>query len=515
MADRDEEPDHAPPAVAPGTGPSQHRGGVAAPSGRTLLRGTSLYLLQTVVASLVGLAALPVFTVFLTPDDFGIIAFATVAAAVVKIALTLGLDAAVARLYHDHRGDLEAQRVLLGTVALTLFVSVGGLGTLAALFGGPFYDLVLPDAQVSFDPYLELAILGIVAEQARVVPLTLLKTAERAGVFVALSAPADIGRVVARIVFVAALDLGAEGFLLASLLFDAALAVPFVYWLVRHTRLAFSFSVLRRALTFSVPLVPHMMAHWALHLADRIILERMVPMRALGLYGFGYQVARGWNDVNMAVADAWAPLYYRLAGEGAAGRAELARLQERVLAMLAVLSLAFALFSREIVELVSAPAYHEAAAIVPLVLGAYALHGLYVIFVSGIYHRKETRLLPVFTVLSALVNIGGNLLLIPEMGIAGAAWATLAGYGLLALAVVTHAQSVHPLPLRSRAGWWTTIGLFALAWAVSYVDGTLGVRLLAKLGVLAAFVGWLRLTGALPTRAQAKEIFARVRKSGP
>jgi O-antigen/teichoic acid export membrane protein len=237
-------------------------------------------------------------------------------------------------------------------------------------------------------------------------------------------------------------------------------------------------------------------------LIDRLILERMVSMASLGIYGFGYQLGRSWNDVNMAVADAWAPLYYRLSQDGQRGRREIARLQERMLAPLAVVSLGCALAAPDLLRVVTTEKFHAAGTIVSMVIAAYAAHGIYVAFISGLFAEKRTRLLPVFSVLAALINVAFNLALIPRLGIVGAAWATIAGYGFLAVCVVVYAQRVHRLPLRNPAGWFVSVIVYAGAWSMIFVTSAHPWRAVAlKATAFVMFVAWLGFARALPSRS--------------
>ena len=77
--------------------------------------------------------------------------------------------------------------------------------------------------------------------------------------------------------------------------------------------------------------------------------------------------------------------------------------------------------------------YWSGLGIVPVVLLAYLFNGLYVIFSAGIYIEEKSLYVPLISGLGAFVNIVANFLLIPLLGIMGAALATLAAYLVMAL----------------------------------------------------------------------------------
>lgn len=73
----------------------------------------------------------------------------------------------------------------------------------------------------------------------------------------------------------------------------------------------------------------------------------------------------------------------------------------------------------------------------------YFFHGLYYFAVSPIFFHKRTILLPWFTGSAAAVNIGLNFLLIPHLGIVGAALATTISMLFQAVVVYLFGKRLH------------------------------------------------------------------------
>jgi O-antigen/teichoic acid export membrane protein len=84
--------------------------------------------------------------------------------------------------------------------------------------------------------------------------------------------------------------------------------------------------------------------------------------------------------------------------------------------------------------------YQQGWEIVSVILLAYLFHGMYVNFTAGVYIEDKNKFLPFITGAGALLNVGVNILLIPVMGIMGAAIATLAAYMLMAGLIFILAQ---------------------------------------------------------------------------
>jgi O-antigen/teichoic acid export membrane protein len=60
-------------------------------------------------------------------------------------------------------------------------------------------------------------------------------------------------------------------------------------------------------------------------------------------------------------------------------------------------------------------------------------NGFYINFLAGIQIQKKTQYMPLVSGLGAIVNVLANFLLIPELGMLGAAYATLLAYLSMAI----------------------------------------------------------------------------------
>ena len=82
---------------------------------KTLFRNLAIYGFGDVATSIVSLLLLPVYTRYLTPYDYGIIAMLLTIEAVAKILFRWGVDTAFMRLYYDC-ADPPARQRLASTI---------------------------------------------------------------------------------------------------------------------------------------------------------------------------------------------------------------------------------------------------------------------------------------------------------------------------------------------------------------------------------------------------------------
>ena len=90
--------------------------------------------------------------------------------------------------------------------------------------------------------------------------------------------------------------------------------------------------------------------------------------------------------------------------------------------------------------------YWQGTKVVPLILLAQLIYGVYVNFVVGIHLKMKTKFLPLITGAGLAVNIAVNLFLIPKFGMMGAGYAKVAGYIVMSGFLYFVARRYYPIP---------------------------------------------------------------------
>jgi O-antigen/teichoic acid export membrane protein len=170
--------------------------------------------------------------------------------------------------------------------------------------------------------------------------------------------------------------------------------------------------------------------------ADMLLLEPLAGSREVGLYGSAYRVIQLPMAGLYTLTAAALPALVRSRAGAPVSRQPLRLLQ--VLALIAGLVIALALWGlREpIVRMLYGPAYREAARALAVLAFAVPLDFLVSVKGTGYIAAGLERTAALCAGAAALVNVAGNLVLIPRWGMMGAAWTTLGTY-LLLLALYT------------------------------------------------------------------------------
>lgn len=414
-----------------------------------ILGGQSIiYGLGGLLPKAIGFFLIPLYTRYMTPADYGILALTTTISSILIIIYELGLTGAVTRFYYDYLDKPKDLRAYYGTVwgfltafslALSLFLTWRGDAIFSLFF-----------KEIDFYPYGLLTVWISFFTTASIIPLMLFRVREQAPYYVMMTVGRFLVMTIAIIYFVAYLFQGAAGSLRGQLLAGLLFFIPFTYITLSNSSIAFRKKMLTATLIFSLPLVPHQLSGWVLSVSDRVLLERYVSLDQLGLYSLGYRMAMILDLLLMSINMAWSPYFFRIASTEDDASHTIARIMTYFTILMLVFSLPVALLSQDLIEIMATPAYWDAYQVVPVVVLAFIAHGFYFMLVNQLFYAKATRRLALYTISAAVANISLNLLLIPRFGIMAAAWNTVIGYSLLTILVYFDSRQVYPIPIEYR-----------------------------------------------------------------
>ena len=406
---------------------------------------TAVYGIAGATLPLIGLITLPVFTHVFTTSQYGALEIVVVAAGAVAVVIDLGLGMASQRSYYHYRAeDVSQRKAVIATTAATSIATACLAAALIIAFSAQVSDLLLGTASYSSLVAVTGLVLpiGVLAQLGReVMRLTL-----RPWPFMVSSVLSAVVGATAAIYLVTAGTAELQEVQWGALV-GAVLASIYGIVVVRgELALTYSRSELRVMLRYGLPLVPSGLALWGLALLDRFILEKLDGLDEVGLYGVANRAASVALLAVVAFTTAWGPFMLSLHADDAE---EERRVRARVLVYVAVLfgfvALLLGLFAREALDIV-APSFEGAANAVGLLALGLACQGVGVVAAAGITIARKTPVLVTYTVAALVVNVALCFALIPSIGQVGAATATLASYGVLAVLQYRGAQRFDRAP---------------------------------------------------------------------
>jgi O-antigen/teichoic acid export membrane protein len=443
---------------------------------KELARHSAVYGFGSLVSRFIAVLLLPVYTRYLSPADYGLIETLIALSAVLTVLLAAGVKSAFFRFYFD---DEDKRRVIRTSFWFTM--ASGTAGLLAGLaLAGPISELLFDTSEHA--DLVRAAFVGLWAH-VNYEQMTSIFRVEQRSVAYLIATLINLGLTVgATLILVVALGKGPIGVIIGN--FTGTLIVYAGLLAYRREQLGFELDrpLLREMNRFGMPLVPSALFLWVLNFSDRFFLVKLAGAREVGLYSIGVRMASAIILFLAAFRTAWPAFAYSIEDD-----AEAKRTYSFVLTYIVVvtswMALALGVLAPWLVRLLTTEEFYSAERVVAPLAFAAAAFGAYIVVVIGIGRVRRTRSNWVITGVAAALNVGLNLLLIPEYGMMGAAVATIGAYGTLFLAMAWKAQRLYPVPYQ----WRRVTTAFGAAVALTVVGRVLDLPLAAAIALVAVY----------------------------
>lgn len=409
-------------------------------------RGVWGYLPAQIVQGVVGFLTIVVFTRLLSPEDFGHYALAFSVTTLAHTATFSWLEASMARFWAAER-------------------TPGGLAThFASLYRTSFAVIAVfvPVAAVvvwllPLTPALKLAVgFGLAGAPIR----NLAKLAQerfRASGEVSRAAAVDVGVAVLGFLVGAGFALAGAGAAspMLGLMIAPLFALPFILpgELRQTTGGVVDRARLKAYAAYGYPIAASLTLALVLASTDRFLLAAFMDAAAVGAYHASYSLANRTLDVMFIwLGAAGAPAMVMALERGGRKALHQTALEQGSTLILIGLPAAvgLALVARPMAELMIGEPLRAAATLVtPWIAASAFLSGMIAYYFGfGFTLGKKTGLLLVTMAIPAVCNIGLNLILIPRMGVVGAAISTALSFaiGLIACLLLSRRAIALPMP---------------------------------------------------------------------
>jgi O-antigen/teichoic acid export membrane protein len=452
---------------------------------RRLATTGAAYTAASVISKLIAVALLPLYTRYLTTEDYGAaeVMFSAVVAA--SIVIRFGTIEALLRFYYKEGEDPAG-------VVRTSFAAVFWLSTAAVLVALPFARPISEALLAHPAPDLaRIAIGGLWVLTLMEFLLTLFRLEERARAFFVTTLLNVIAAIALTVVLVVGREEGARGLLLGSYASGAVFVLGLIFVHRRRLSLRVDRPLLRRLLRFGAPTMPAELSLYLLNFVDRIIIVRASGLAEAGLYSLAVKFAQGVNVLVRGFQLAWPPLAYSIRDDDQARRAYAAVVTWFVTGC-AFVVIAMWLFSRWIVRALAAPEFFPSYEAVGLISTGVTLYALYMVLVVILGRTGRTEFNFPATIGALVANIALNLALVPPLGIVGAGLALVASCVVVVVLMYAFTQRLFPVPYE-----WSRLVRVLLVSAGLVAFGELALPSSGAAGLLGRAAVWIAFPAAL------------------
>lgn len=391
----------------------------------TLIKTIFSYSAANIINAAVPFFLLPILTAYLNPEEFGVLSL-------IQLLFTLSLPFVLmnihglfmieySKLSFDEFKSFVSSMILIPFFAfiIILFLFFIFSNNLSILFN-------IPEKWVILSPIVVLAqsipTMIPVLFQAKKQPINY-------GIFKITLTVVNLGL---SLFFIVTLSQGLDG-RLYGIFYSYILFTGvgfFILFKLGLLSLSVSFTHIKNALKFGIPLVPHTLAGIFLSMSDRIFLSNMLGNESVGIYSVAFQLSSAILIIMTSINQAWVPhLYEKLNSNPTVEEKRKIVIQSyKIMGIMAIITVIFIVTISVIYQIFIDERYYDGINISRLLAVGFMFQGFYFMVTNYIFYMKKSNLLSMITISSAIFIMLLNYILIPIYGVYGSTYAMVIGY---------------------------------------------------------------------------------------
>lgn len=383
--------------------------------------------LSQVLISLGGFLLLPIITKTLGPYDYGIWAQINTTISLLSPLALMGLSMGVIRFLSSEKDE---NRVREGIFSIMFFVTFTGLIISILIFLLSDYLAASIFNAVNASSFIKAGSFLIFLDAITQISTSYFRMSRQTGIFASFSLFQTLGKLFLIFIF---LLMGFElyGVILAILIIQGSLFMISTYKIISQIGFRVpKFNQIGEYLRYSAPLTPNSLVRWVTDSSDRYMVSYFLGLSHAGVYAASCSVG---NIINLLISPIQLILFpelSRLFDEGKINEVEVYLGHSMKYFLLISIPAVFGLsaLAKPILSVLTTEEYLSGNIVVPFIALSGLLAGIFQIAINITHLVKKTRFNLFIHLFAALLNIVFNFLLIPSIGIVGAAIATLISY---------------------------------------------------------------------------------------
>jgi O-antigen/teichoic acid export membrane protein len=396
-----------------------------------LVKQSSHYFIGELLAVLSGFISFPIFTRIFTKEEYGIISLVTITLGLANTIISGGLRPAIVRFYPTAKKEgVNSLKLFYSTIMLTVisFSIIGILLLLAINYAG-FLDFLNPLTKkiLSFSSILILyrvttaTIRTFLQCEDKTIMFNVTYVAEKyLGLFFAL-------------LLVLHFQIGISGLFIGLIIGEGIIFIVLLWRVVvflKGSFFKFSSNILSENLSYGLPLLGTNLASFVNNSGSRYLIEYFIGTAAVAMYSVSFNLALYIQNLMIFTLNkALIPITMNLWVEK--GKIETQKFLTKFINIYFMIGIpiifGLTAVGRNFLVVVASEKYAESSSIIIWIISGLIVSGAYFPLLAGLYLEKKTKIVAMVLAIGAVVNIIVSAVLLPIMGIKGAAIGIFAG----------------------------------------------------------------------------------------
>ena len=435
---------------------------------------TAVYGLTTMISRFLTFLLTPFYTNYLDPSELGFVTYIHLAYVILLTIISFGLENAFFRFF-PHYNKRKVFRysfflMLINSLLISSFIFIFHKSLAEALQGGEVVSEMIKFESIVlfFDSLL-------------MIPFAFLRIERRAKLFGIYNVIKVLLSIIFNYLFIAVYGWGGEAVFMAQAI--ASIATFFITFpeILKGLKLKDSENIeegefnlvkgglLKSMLRFGIPTIPASLAVLLLRSGDHFLIKEILGPVELAMYSTSYKLGIPMMMFVTAFDQAWRPYYMNhFKDEGA--KNFFSSMFTIFITISSFLFLSISLFIEYVVQIPFLggkfinPMYWDGLVIIPYIIGAYLLLGVFNFFAMGVNITGNTKYLPLSVGIATVFNLGMNIYLLEEYGYVVSAYLTTVSYLISVIILFYYSNKYYKLSIN-----WLKISLLLISTFLLYL----------------------------------------------
>lgn len=372
----------------------------------------------------------PLFTRFLSPVEYGLIALCSLFQNYLTIFLDVGLKGAFSRYYFRYFRKPAILKALFSTAIITVIVISGIVYGIMVVVGDALFAAVFKNELFTFQAYGHIVFALTVNALLNAIILTYYRNAEDIGRYAWVSLSTFFLMTIGAVIGVVVFRFGALGSMIGKATGVAIVITTFLVFFYKRNHASFSWRLLRPLLWYGYPLIPYALLNITIANLDRFFIERYFDLATLGQYTIAFLISTipvimlnaFQSSVNPAVMKA---LEVTKGNNYAEGYQEINSNFKLMMVVMVIMLWGMITFSGFFIMFYVGPQYRVVIEYLPILILAFIPLIYQNMFSILLFFHYQSKLLPIISLITLIGALASNFILIPILGIMGVAVAVV------------------------------------------------------------------------------------------
>lgn len=382
-----------------------------------LLKNTVIFSIGNFGTKIIGFFLVPLYTNILTTREYGTVDLIYTIGMVLVPLLTLNIGESIMRFALDK--DADCDKIMSTGITILIFGAIIGL-------------LILPIANLfesvsNYSIYIYLYTLTLAFSQ---IFLCYLRGKEFLLKYSIGNIIQSLTIAIFNIIFLIGMKKGIEGYLMAYILANVCTGL-YGFWAGKVNLVIKKYSIdielSKNMIKYSVVLIPNSFMWWIMNSSDRMMVSAMISVTANGVYAVAYKIPTLLSTITTIFNQAWS--YSAIREDESEDKEEYNnRVYDNLVTIVIVVATGLLMIMKPFLSVYVGKEYYAAWHYVPYLIVGFVFMTLGSFIATSYTVHKDSMGFLISGTVGAIINLILNFILIPMMGVSGAAFATCISY---------------------------------------------------------------------------------------